>query len=214
MEVIDIQNGQGVLANLIDIIHSNSAYLSEIDGAIGDGDHGINMDKGFQRAGEILKGMNYDLSKGLEVLGTVLLEEIGGSMGPIYGTIFLEFSEGLRGKIGVDIILFGELLDGATRAVQELGGAELGDKTILDCLIPANLAFSGAAAQGKSFIEALKAMKTAAEEGKENTREMIARVGRASRLGERSKGVQDAGATSCNLILQSLGDSFIQQLAA
>jgi dihydroxyacetone kinase-like protein len=214
MEAIDIRNGQGVLANLIDVIHANSAYLSEIDGAIGDGDHGINMDKGFQRAGEILKGTNYDLSRGFEVLGTVLLEEIGGSMGPIYGTIFLEFSDGLRGKTGVDLLLFGELLDRATRAVQELGGAALGDKTILDCLIPADLAFSGAAAQGKSFIEALQAMKAAAEEGKENTREMIARVGRASRLGERSKGVQDAGATSCNLILQSLGDSFIQQLAA
>ncbi|MDK2810707.1 MAG: phosphoenolpyruvate---glycerone phosphotransferase subunit DhaL, partial [Petroclostridium sp.] len=93
--------------------------------------------------------------------------------------------------------------------IQSLGNAKVGDKTLLDTLVPALNAYEAALNEGKSFVDALKAMKKAAEEGKDSTRDMVAKVGRASRLGERSRGILDAGATSCYLLLASMADSII-----
>ena len=213
MESFASSSGATVVDNLVRTIRDNAASLSAIDGAIGDGDHGINMSKGFTLCAERLAGTPYDLATGLSALGTVLLTEIGGAMGPLYGTFFREMAKPAKGQERIDGPLFQTMLQRATDAVAALGGAHLGDKTLLDALAPALEALKSALAAGTSFAEALAAMGEAAERGKESTRDMVAKMGRASRLGERSRGVLDAGATSCALILRSLGSSLQKLLA-
>lgn len=201
------QNKDGfiIVQQLIKVIQQNKEYLSEIDGAIGDGDHGINMNKGFTLAQKRLDGKKVDMSGAMKELGTILLTEIGGSMGPLYGTFFRKMAKATKETI--DKESFSEIIHAATDGISNLGNAKVGDKTLMDTLIPAVEAYDKALAQGKDFAEALTDMQDAAEKGKQSTIDMVAKIGRASRLGERSRGVLDAGATSCNLILQSIGDS-------
>ncbi len=206
------KQGEIIIRNLIDTIIKNKEYLSEIDGAIGDGDHGINLNKGFTKFKNNKFNPEDDFSISLEKLGSVLMMEIGGSMGPLYGNFFMKMSQEIKGKEKIDKKTFGKMLNEGVEAIQILGNASLGDKTILDTLIPAQKAFKEAINNKKKFSEALKGLKEAAERGKNSTKEMVAKVGRASRLGERSRGVLDAGATSCNLILQSMADSIIPLL--
>lgn len=193
-----------IVVSLAERIIENRAYLSEIDGKIGDGDHGVNMAKGFGLAAERLKGKDVSLAEGLETLGTVLLTEIGGSMGPLYGVMFNEFAEKLEGVDNIDPAAFSTMLHAGLDGIQSIGSAKLGDKTLLDSLIPAVSAFDDANAQNLSFAESLDAMAAAAEAGRDSTIDLVAKIGRASRLGERSLGVLDAGATSCALILTEL----------
>ncbi|MBV8900209.1 MAG: DAK2 domain-containing protein, partial [Verrucomicrobia bacterium] len=128
---------------------------------------------------------------------------IGGSMGPIYGTLFVQMSLKAKGKAETDARVFGEMLQAARSGLEELGGAKVGDKTIMDTLIPAQEAYQAAVEKGASLPEALGRMAEAAEQGKESTRDLVAKIGRSARLGERSRGVLDAGATSGALILQT-----------
>lgn len=195
--------GDIVLA-MTDRIVENRAYLSEIDGKIGDGDHGVNMAKGFGMAAERLKGKNQSLSASLETLGTVLMTEIGGSMGPLYGVMFTEFAEKLEGIEAIDSAAYSRMLHAGIEGIQSIGSAKVGDKTLIDTLAPAIDAFDAADAAGKSFADALDALVAAAEAGRDSTLNLVAKIGRASRLGERSIGVLDAGATSCAIILKEL----------
>ena len=215
-EAIKIRTSSQVVNDLVTVINNNRQYLSEIDGAIGDGDHGINMSKGFTQCGDALAALPAppDLAKAFDVLALSLLEGIGGSMGPLYGNFFMAFSDTLAGKDELDAPLFGTALDAAIAAIQELGNAKVGDKTLMDTLVPAQTAFNAALAENKSFAACLDDMTVAAEKGKESTIPLQARIGRASRLGERSIGVLDAGATSCFLILQSMATSIKRLLAA
>jgi dihydroxyacetone kinase-like protein len=185
----------------------NRAYLSEIDGKIGDGDHGVNMAKGFSMAAERIKNNDMSLSDALDTLGTVLITEIGGSMGPLYGVMFTQFAEALDKCSSIDARTFSAMLTYGLDGVQSVGSAQVGDKTLLDALVPAIAAFNAATAAGKSFAQALDDLVMAAEKGRDSTKNMVAKVGRASRLGERSLGVQDAGATSCALILNTLASA-------
>jgi len=196
--------GVAIVLDMIVTIKTNRAYLSEIDGAIGDGDHGVNMSKGFTICGERLKGQGLDLSESLHTLGDTLLVDIGGSMGPIYGSLFLGMSRAIAGQEVINKDVFGQMLEGGLIGVTSIVTTPCGDKTLMDTLIPAVREYTNALAHGKTFEVALEDMKTAAERGKDSTKDMIARVGRASRLGERSRGVLDAGATSCFLIIDSM----------
>ena len=196
-----------VILDLISTIQSNKDYLSEVDGKIGDGDHGINMNKGFSITEEKLTGHDFSMSEGFQVLGETLMEEIGGSMGPLYGVFFETLSQTCAGMEKIDEKVFGDMLQNAAEAVQEIGDAHVGDKTLMDTLLPALDAYNAACAEGKSFTEALDDMQQAAADGWRSTEDMVARIGRASRLGERSRGVLDAGATSCYLILDSMARS-------
>lgn len=207
MESFANREGAGIVYDMIKAIQVNKQYLSDIDGAIGDGDHGINMNKGFTLCEtEIIKSPG-DLSYSLKVLSRVLMADIGGSMGPLYGVFFRTMASMCSGKEIIDGMLFGEMLAAGGNAIREIGSAEVGDKTLLDSLVPAEKAFNESIKAGKSFADALMDMKTAAVEGRDSTKDMVARVGRASRLGERSKGVLDAGAASCCMILQSMAES-------
>lgn len=128
-------------------------------------------------------------------------------MGPLYGKYFKAFSGVFEGKLEIGIAEFGEALKAGVDAISTISVAKVGDKTMIDTLIPALEAYQKAQTEGKSFSEALEAMKIAAIEGRDSTKDMIAKLGRASRLGERSRGVPDAGATSCCLILETIADS-------
>ena len=204
--------GVVIIYDLIKTIQDNALYLSEIDGAIGDGDHGINMNKGFTMCKERLIDKQIDLSTGLNILSEILLNEIGGAMGPLYGMFFFGMSDACNNKKQIDSIVFKDMLEAAVSELSEidLSKAKIGDKTMMDTLTPAVEAYKTAINHGKNFIEALEEMKIAAEKGKESTKELIAKVGRASRLGERSKGFLDVGAVSSWLILKSMADSMIQ----
>jgi len=207
-------NNKGVVIvyDLIKTMQDNALHLSEIDGAIGDGDHGINMDKGFTMCKDRLIDKQIDLSTALNTLGEVLLSEIGGAMGPLYGMFFIGMSDACNNKKQIDSIVFKDMLEAAVSELSEidLSKAKIGDKTMMDTLIPAVEAYKTTINHRKSFIEALEEMKIAAEKGKESTKELIAKVGRASRLGERSRGFLDVGAVSSWLILKSMADSIIQ----
>ena len=196
-------DGRPLVLALVETIETNRAYLSEIDGAIGDGDHGINMSKGFAIAKTRLGEQSISVSDGLALIGKTLMTEIGGAMGPIYGTLFIQMSLQAKNKPAIDVEVFGAMLAAARKAVEDLGGAKPGDKTIMDALVPAQEKYQSAIGAGSEFLQALQQMADAAEQGKASTRDLVAKIGRASRLGERSRGTLDAGATSCALILQT-----------
>ncbi|ALQ49390.1 TPA: dihydroxyacetone kinase subunit DhaL [Klebsiella pneumoniae] len=200
-------HGTQITSDLIYIIVSNREYLSEIDGAIGDGDHGINMAKGFSICGDTVKGKNLTLAEGFDAISDALMEGIGGSMGPLYGSFFFGMAQGARGKNVLTKHDFLIMLENGLTELQDISNAQPGDKCLMDTLCPAIDAFRKALQNGATFDEALETMKTAAAAGRDSTRDLIAKIGRASRLGERSRGVLDAGATSCCLLLTQLADT-------
>ncbi len=200
-----------IIADVAAIIVENKAYLSEIDGKIGDGDHGVNMAKGFGRAAERLTG-GETLDEAMQVLSGVLMSEIGGSMGPLYGMMFSDMADAVAGKDIIAPADFATMLRAGLAGVQEIGSAKVGDKTLLDCLVPSVDSFEGAISAGEGFAEALELMKAAATVGRDSTIDLVAKIGRSSRLGERSRGVLDAGATSCCMILCSLADGMVKRL--
>jgi dihydroxyacetone kinase-like protein len=207
MEAFSNARGAEIVSNLIRAIQENKHYLSEIDGAAGDGDHGINMNKGFTMCYDELRSSPGNLAHGLKTLSRVLVMNIGGAMGPLYGGFFRAMARTCDGVERIDEGVFGAMLRAGEEAIRQVGGAEVGDKTMLDSLVPAVQAFTSAVAAGSGFAEALEAMKAAAIQGRDSTKDMIARIGRASQLGDRSRGLLDAGATSCCLILGSMADS-------
>ncbi len=213
MESFPSSEGRTIVLALIKTIQEHAAYLSETDGAIGDGDHGVNMNKGFSLAEKKLPDA-CNLPDGLALLGDTLLTEIGGAMGPLYGMFFLDMADACRGQDTIDSATFLAMLRAALGAIQSLGDAKPGDKTLLDTLIPAVNAFEASVEAGEDFSTALHKMAEAAEAGKESTREMVAKIGRASRLGERSRGHLDPGATSCCLLLRALAEASTELLRA
>jgi dihydroxyacetone kinase-like protein len=204
MQTFNNTSSGSIVLGIADRIVENRAYLSEIDGKIGDGDHGVNMAKGFGMAAERLKGQDSSLGGAFETLGTLLMTEIGGSMGPLYGVMFTEFGETLEGHDKIDAELFSRMLHAGLEGIQSIGSAKVGDKTLIDAFVPAVEAFDANTASGKSFADGLAAMTVAAEKGRDSTIDLVAKIGRASRLGERSLGVLDAGATSCAIILKEI----------
>ncbi len=207
METFTNVEGSQIVYDMIKVIQKNKQYLSEIDGAIGDGDHGINMNKGFTIAEEELKKNPGNLSHSLKTLSRILMTNIGGAMGPLYGTFFREMAKVCEGKDAIDSHVLARMLKAGEAGIKRIGKAKVGDKTLLDSLVPAVEAVKSQVAEEKSFKEALDAMKEAAIEGRDSTKNMVAKVGRASRMGGRSKGVLDPGATSMCLLLVSMADS-------
>ena len=212
MEKFTQEAGSLIVDRLILAIQENKQYLSDIDGAIGDGDHGINMNKGFTLCREALDKQPGDFTYGLKTLGKILMMKIGGSMGPLYGKFFLSIGKALDGVPEIGKEEFGAALDAALDAIHAISPAQVGDKTLMDVLIPAQKAYTGA--KGVSFAEALDAMDAAALKGRDSTVDMVAKLGRSSRLGERSKGVMDAGSASCYLILHTMADTIKELLEA
>jgi len=206
MKSFSQEAGSLIMDRLILIIQKNKQYLSDIDGAIGDGDHGINMNKGFTLCREALDKQPGNLSYGLQTLGKILMMKIGGSMGPLYGKLFISMGKAVEDD-PVDKNAYLNALNEALASIRAISPAQVGDKTLMDVLIPSVSAFESAVAEGKSFEDALDVHVAAAAAGRDSTVDMVAKLGRSSRLGERSRGVMDAGAASCCLILTSMADS-------
>jgi phosphoenolpyruvate---glycerone phosphotransferase subunit DhaL len=213
MDSVCLVEAAPIVSDMAAAIVEHAAWLSEIDGAIGDGDHGVNMSKGFRRAVERLGSDPHDLAQGFATLGETLLDEIGGSTGPLYGSFFLDMATALKGRADIDRDSFAAMLRAGVAAIVDLGGAKPGDKTLIDVLAPAAAAFEEAAASGAPFRACLDALDLASDAGFESTRDMVAKLGRASRLGERSRGAPDAGAASARLILRALSAGLRRRLA-
>ena len=213
MDQFTQEAGSLVVDRLILAIQDNKQYLSDIDGAIGDGDHGINMNKGFTLCREALDKQPGGFSYGLKTLGKILMMKIGGSMGPLYGKFFLSFGKTLETVPEIGRDEFGQALKSALDAIHAISPAQVGDKTLMDVLIPADEAYGQAIAEGRPFAEALEAMDAAARKGRDSTVDMVAKLGRSSRLGERSRGVMDAGSASCYLILHTMAETIRELLA-
>lgn len=186
-------------------IESNKDYLTELDAAIGDADHGINMERGFKKVMSQLPTVaDQDIGNILKAVSMTLISTVGGASGPLYGTLFLRASTAVAGKQELTTEdMLGMLQTGLDGVVQR-GKAQLGDKTMLDVLSPAVTAFQKAVDEGKGTLGALQQAVAVAEQGMKDTIPMLAKKGRASYLGERSVGHQDPGATSSYLMLESL----------
>jgi dihydroxyacetone kinase-like protein len=206
--------GKPVLLKMVAAIQQNKDYLGEVDGLIGDGDHGMNMNKGFTMFGDQIRDRDISFAGGLDELGNLLFSQIGGSMGPIYGTIFMSMAETGQRYDTIDTAAFAAMLEAGLTALGDVVEAQVGDKTLVDTLTPANEAMQRAVQEGKGIAEALKEMKAAAETGRDTTKDLAAKFGRSSRLGERSRGVLDAGAVSCYIILSAMADGILEQEGA
>jgi phosphoenolpyruvate---glycerone phosphotransferase subunit DhaL len=177
--------------------------LVRLDTAIGDGDHGTNMDRGMKAVVEKLEATEGDdIGALLKTVGMTLVSKVGGAAGPLYGTLFLQLGTATAGKSELDLDDWTAALDAAISGVKARGKAELEDKTMIDALVPALEALKAKAAEGADLGEALRASADAAEQGRDATTPLEARRGRASYLGPRSVGHQDPGATSSALLLR------------
>ena len=196
------------LDSMCDTIENEKEYLSELDGAIGDGDHGVNMAKCFREVKKKLAASSADdIGTLFREVGMVVMNSVGGAMGALYGTFFLKLSQENAGKSEIGLGDMVAMFQTGERGILDIGKANPGDKTLIDTLSPAVRAIEAAEKEGKTLAVALSAFEQAAKQGMESTRDMLAKMGRASRLGERTIGHQDAGATSCYFILRSLASA-------
>jgi dihydroxyacetone kinase-like protein len=185
------------------------AELVKLDTAIGDGDHGTNMDRGMRKAVEKLDDTEGDdIGALLKAVGMALVSSVGGAAGPLYGTLFLQMGTASAGKEELDLAGWTEALEAAVKGVQARGKAEPEDKTMIDALVPALEALRSAADEGASLDDALRRSADAAAEGMRATVPLEARKGRASYLGPRSIGHQDPGATSSYMLLDAAATTF------
>jgi dihydroxyacetone kinase-like protein len=192
-----------------EVIAENKEYLTQLDSAIGDADHGINMDRGMQAALAKLEQIpGGDIGNLMKTVGMTLVSTVGGAGGPLYGTLFLQFGIATAGKAELEPEDWALALGKGVEGVQMRGKAEPGDKTMVDALIPARDAYRAALEEGASFDEALRRSAAAAEEGMKATIPLVARKGRASYLGERSAGHQDPGATSSYLLVRTAAETW------
>lgn len=191
-----------VIQAMVSAMEENKQHLTKLDSEIGDGDHGNNMNRGFQAVLESLEGT--DAETPAEVLKTVssaLISKVGGAAGPLYGTAFLRASTAFGDREDVSPEGAAGAIEAALGGIKQRGKAELGDKTIVDALEPAVEAAKEAT--GGSVAEVFRAAADAAQKGVEDTEDLIARKGRASYMGERAVGYQDPGATSTYLLLDA-----------
>jgi dihydroxyacetone kinase-like protein len=191
------------------VVAENKDYLTKLDAAIGDADHGINMDRGMKAAVAKIEGHPPgDIGGLFKTVGMALVSSVGGAAGPLYGTLFIQFGTPLSGKSEMDLSDWSAAVQAGVKGLQMRGKAELEDKTMVDAWIPARDALKAAADDGIAMGEGLKRSVVAAEEGVNATIPLVARKGRASYLGERSAGHQDPGATSTYLLLKCAADTW------
>jgi len=191
-------------------VEANKEYLTQLDAAVGDGDHGINMQRGMSavvakvdtQAGE------QDVGALLKTVGMTLVSTVGGAGGPLYGTLFLQMGTATAGKSELSPDDWAAALEAGIAGVQARGKAEPGDKTMIDALLPGRDALKAALDGGATFADALRQSAAAAEQGMRDTIPLVARKGRASYLGERSAGHQDPGATSSHLLLEAAAETW------
>ena len=190
-------------------MEANKEYLTELDSAIGDGDHGINMDRGMRAVLPKLEQLEQkDVASLFRTVAMTLISTVGGASGPLYGTLFLQMGTSLKGVGEVTPNDWASALTAAVAAVRARGKAEPGDKTMLDALLPASKRLQDGLGSGETFEVALAAAEEAAHQGALATVPLVAHRGRASYLGERSAGHQDPGATSSWMLMKAAREAF------
>lgn len=189
---------------LQEVYAANKEYLTQLDSAIGDADHGINMNRGFTAAKDALNAAPPDqVDALLKSVAMTLIKTVGGASGPLYGTFFMRASAAVAGKSQLEPADVVEMFDAGVQGILQRGKAQLEDKTMVDAWLPAMDAMKSALKSNADLKSILKAGVAAAEQGMKNTIPLQAKKGRASYLGERSIGHQDPGATSTHLMLQA-----------
>ena len=190
----------------VDVIRANAEQLSELDRAIGDGDHGVNMVRGFSAIAAARDGLAaLPLGRALEEMGKLLVMNVGGASGPLFGSLLMAM--GRAGTRGGSLL---EMLEEGVAAVKKRGRSERGEKTMLDVLVPVKLAWEQACGEGLAPGDAIERVKRAAQEGLESTRPLMATKGRASFLRERSVGHLDPGACSSSLLVHAACDALLE----
>ena len=204
MEVLKIEQMRSWILTTAAAIEKNSTLLSDLDAAIGDGDHGANMSRGFTAVAKKLEtAQPADIGALFKTVGMTLISTVGGASGPLYGGFFLELGRQTAGKQELDSAALASMLQAGLDDIKKRGKAELGDKTMVDALTPAVEAMRSA---GNGLAEATRTAAATARDAAEKTTPLLARKGRASYLGERSMGHQDPGATSSAILLESLAE--------
>ncbi len=192
-----------------EVVGEQKDYLTQLDAAIGDADHGANMDRGFAAVlAKMPTVAEKDIGAILKMTGMTLVATVGGAGGPLYGTFFMRAGATTDGKMELSPLEFLAALEAGLAGVQQRGKATIGEKTMVDALTPACQALRRALEAGQPFAVALQQAAQAAEEGMKATIPMLATKGRASYLGERSIGHQDPGATSSYLLFRCAADCF------
>jgi dihydroxyacetone kinase-like protein len=191
------------------VLAENRDYLTQLDAAIGDADHGANMDRGFSAVtNKIPEFSDKDIGTIFKTVGMTLISTVGGAGGPLYGTFFLQAGMKTAGKMELNLADWFVALEAALNGVVMRGKAVIGDKTMVDALAPAVNSLKKALEDNTSLEKALQQSAEAARQGMEATIPLVARKGRASYLGERSAGHQDPGATSSYLLLKAAADTW------
>lgn len=203
---IDIIKIKKWLSSVADDYEENKDYLTQLDSDIGDADHGINMNRGFKLVKDMINNENKDkISDILKSTGTILIKNIGGSSGPLYGTFFLNAGMLSNNKDELSLSDITDIFDKGANAISSLGKSKAGEKTMLDTLFPALDAMKESINENIEDTELFKnKVMVAAENGMKSTIDMLATKGRASYLGERSIGHQDPGATSMYMMIKNL----------
>jgi phosphoenolpyruvate---glycerone phosphotransferase subunit DhaL len=191
------------------VIGENAQYLTDLDAAIGDADHGINMERGMSAVlGALDEAAPADMAALCKQVGMTLVKSVGGASGPLYGTFFLRMAGALGTDDSVDAADFAKALRAGVEGVVQRGRAEAGDKTMFDALAPALDALDAALSSGGDLAVGLADATVAAEKGRDATESMVARKGRASYLGQRSVGHVDPGATSAAMLIATAASAF------
>ena len=207
MSSLDTKQMAAIVEGMAKKIEAEKEYLTDLDNESGDGDHGINLARGFEAVEKKLPSLaGGDIGALLKGVGMQLVSTVGGASGPLYGTAFMKAGMACKGLTEIDGPAFVKAMEAAVDGIKMRGKATEGEKTMLDALCPALKVMQDDVAAGKSLKEALQDAAQAAEQGVEYTKTIIATKGRASYLGERSLGHQDPGATSSLYLLQVLAE--------
>jgi dihydroxyacetone kinase-like protein len=208
-EAITVAQCAAWIREFVDLVAKQKDLLTELDAAIGDADHGINMERGMRAVREKLEETApADAEQLFKLVGMTLVSNVGGASGPLYGTFFLRLGAACGSRQQLSLEEFAKALRSGVEGLVGRGRPELGDKTMFDSLNPALAALDAAVAAGEPARGAFSAAWEAAEEGRDATIPMVARKGRASYLGERSSGHQDPGATSASLLFEAAATVF------
>lgn len=213
MATLSSIQAKSMLISVASNVVEHKEFLCDADRNIGDGDHGIAMANGFEAAAKELEAHEYnDVYQVFSTVGRTMIKVMGGASGIIFGLLFYAGAKNMPPKAEINEAEFVEIFEKALAEIQVKGQAKLGDKTLIDGLAPTVQAMKSSAARGDSFNELLQSACQAAEEGKEASKQYVARLGKAKTLGERAIGFADAGCVSLTVIMKAMDDWASQNL--
>ena len=203
--MLNTKNITDLVLNMADIIIENEVYFCELDSVAGDGDFGMSIAKGFKQLKQDWDDIpQEDIGAFLKGCGMIITEYCGGASGPIWGSAFRSAAKYATGKSDLNLSELAAMMQSAVEGIQKRGGAKLGDKTLLDALIPATQSLCASADKNENILDAMRKSAEAAVAGAEKTKQMVATKGRASYVGERSLNYPDAGAVAIGVIFTGI----------